>query len=155
MPNNKRTSAISSLKIGDIYMIDFNGIGSEQSGYRPALVIQNNTGNVYSPNVIVLPITSSIKKTNQPTHVLISSENSGLLKDSMVLCENPECVSKNRLNKYITSLNNEYMAKVAMAYLLATSVISFVTPELFITLQGKANDLNYINGYNKNEDYNA
>lgn len=131
-------------KIGDIYMMSFNGNGSEQHGYRPALVIQNNTGNVYSPNIIVLPLTTSIKKLGQPTHVFVSASDTGLLKDSIVLCENPECVSKNKLDRYITSLPAEYMCKIAEAYLLATSVISFMPPEIISSVWEKANELNSV-----------
>ena len=39
---------------GDMYYADLGrGIGSEQEGYRPVVIIQNNTGNKYSPTVIV------------------------------------------------------------------------------------------------------
>lgn len=52
-----------NFKRGDIYWVDF-GItkGSEQGGIRPAVIIQNNVGNKFSPTVIVCPITSEIKK---------------------------------------------------------------------------------------------
>ena len=81
-------------KIGEVYMMNFGGTGNEQSGWRPGLVFQNNTGNVFSPNIIALPLTGSIKKTDQPTHVVVRAAETGLLKDSMVLCENPERMSK-------------------------------------------------------------
>ncbi len=33
---------------GDMYFTDSGiGLGSEQMGYRPAVIIQNNTGNMY------------------------------------------------------------------------------------------------------------
>ncbi len=39
---------------GDIFCANLNnGIGAEQRGYRPVLIIQNNTGNKFSPTVIV------------------------------------------------------------------------------------------------------
>lgn len=39
---------------GDMYYADLGrGVGSEQEGYRPVLIIQNNTGNKYSTTVIV------------------------------------------------------------------------------------------------------
>ena len=39
---------------GDMYYADLGrGIGSEQEGYRPVLIIQNDTGNKHSPTVIV------------------------------------------------------------------------------------------------------
>lgn len=44
-------------------------IGSEQGGTRPVLVIQNDVGNCFSPTLIVAPITTRVKRANQPTHI--------------------------------------------------------------------------------------
>ena len=44
---------------GDIFFTRFdNAIGSEQSGNRPAVVLQNDVGNFYSPTLIVATLTS-------------------------------------------------------------------------------------------------
>lgn len=86
-------------KIGEVYLIDFPQDGHTQGGIRPGVIFQNDVGNKYSPNVVVLPLTTSIKKTSQPTHVYISSKNSGLRYDSIVLCENPISISKDRISK--------------------------------------------------------
>ena len=64
------------------------------SGWRPGVVFQNNIGNAKSPNIIALPLTTCLKKLNMPTHVLVRADESGLKKDSMVLCENPERMSR-------------------------------------------------------------
>ena len=120
----------------------FGGTGNEQSGWRPGLIFQNNVGNSFSPNIIALPLTGSIKKTNQPTHVLIKAKDVGLLKDSMVLCENPERMSKDRIGKYVTTLPKEIMGKVAIGNLLASSAISFIEPESLISLWQQASALN-------------
>ena len=113
-------------KIGEVYYMQFDGHGNEQRGWRPCLVFQNNIGNKYSPNLIVLPLTSKIKKTNQPTHTFLPSDATGLPRDSIVLCENPKCISKEKLGSYITTIPSEYMAQVAISYLLATSALSLV-----------------------------
>lgn len=134
--NNERP-----YSIGEIYLMKFSGTGSEQSGWRPGLVFQNNTGNSYSPNIIALPLTSALKKSNQPTHVIIPA-SFGLRKDSMVLCENPERMSKERIGSYITTLPAKYMSKVASANLLATAAISFIEPEVLLTVWQKALSLN-------------
>lgn len=136
--NNK----CNNIRIGDVYLIKFSGTGNEQKGWRPGLVFQNNMGNIHSPNIIALPLTSALKKTNQPTHVLISSDDTDLKKDSVVLCENPERVSKERLGTYITSIPDEYMAKIAVASLLASSIISFITQETLLSVWRKAAVLN-------------
>lgn len=115
-------------RIGEVYAVQFSGTGSVQSGLRPGVVFQNNTGNRYSPNVIVLPMTTSIKKRNMPTHVFLPAADTGLLKDSLVLCENPQCVPKECLGRYLTTLPAQYMGKIAAASLLATSAIAFIDP---------------------------
>ena len=58
------------VKRGDIYYADLSPVvGSEQGGIRPVLVIQNDTGNKYSPTVIAAAITSQINKAKMPTPV--------------------------------------------------------------------------------------
>ena len=128
--------------IGDVYIMDFEGFGSEQKGRRPGLVFQNNTGNTHSPNVIALPLTSSLKKTSQPTHVVVRAKDTGLLRDSMVLCENPVRMSKEKLGTYITSLSGEYMRQIAIANLLATSAVSYLNEADLIEVWKQSMQLN-------------
>lgn len=132
----------NSPQIGEVYLMKFGGEGCEQSGLRPGLVFQNNMGNLYSPNIIALPITSSLKKSGQPTHVILYASDTGLKRDSMVLCENPERLSKAKIGRYITKLSAEYMRKIAEASLLATSAISYLDVDLLYTIWEKALDLN-------------
>ncbi len=120
----------------------FGGSGSEQNGWRPGLVFQNNIGNRFSPNIIALPLTSSLKKASQPTHVLLPADETGLPKDSMVLCENPERMSKEKLGRYLTTLPQSFMAKVAEASLLATSAISYLDLESLVSAWHQACLLN-------------
>ena len=101
-------------------------------------------GNAYSPNIIALPLTSSLKKTNQPTHVIIKAADSGLRRDSMVLCENPERMSKERLGQYITTLSEEHMKQVAEANLLATGAIAYLDIEALLAVWKKAAALNAV-----------
>ena len=135
---------VRAPQIGDIYMMKFGGSGNEQCGWRPGLVFQNNVGNTYSPNIIALPLTSILKKANQPTHVVVRADDAGLKKDSMILCENPERMSKEKIGDYITTLSDEYMKKVAEASILSSSVISFLDVELLISAWKKAVVLNSV-----------
>ena len=60
------------VKRGDMFYADLSPvIGSEQGGVRPVLIIQNDTGNKYSPTVIAAAITSQIGKNKLPTVRLI------------------------------------------------------------------------------------
>jgi len=133
---------VRAPQIGDIYMMKFGGSANEQCGWRPGLVFQNNVGNTYSPNIIALPLTSVLEKANQPTHVVVRANDTGLKRDSMVLCENPERMSKERVGDYITTLSDAYMKQVAEASLLSSSVISFLDIELLVSVWKKAVALN-------------
>lgn len=122
----------SAPKIGEIYMMEFEGSDHEQSGKRPGIVLQNNIGNQFSPNVIAIPLTSCLKKQNMPSHVVIRAEDSDLKKDSMALCENPVCISKSRLGFYISTLDTKYMKLIARAVTLSMAAVSFLSVEELI-----------------------
>ena len=138
-----RQACVSPL-IGKVYYMKFEGVGNEQSGWRPGVVFQNNVGNAHSPNVSALPMTTVIKKTGQPTHVLVASSESGLPKDSMVLCENPEKMSKTRIGSFITKLSDKYMKQIAVASLIATAAISFLDEAELIDVWRKSVRLNSV-----------
>lgn len=124
----------------------FEGDEHEQIGWRPGLVFQNNTGNIHSPNIIALPLTSSLKKINKriPTHIFVSAEECGLKKDSVVLCENPTVMSKSKCGSYLTTIPDNYMKEIAVASLLATSALAFINPDMLVELWGKCVSLNNI-----------
>ena len=100
-------------KRGQIYIADLTDVkGSEQGGYRPVLIIQNDIGNKYSPTVIVACITSRVKN-NMPTHAMLIDEfREGLDKDSVILLEQIRTLDKRRLRKYIGTISSSEMDKV-------------------------------------------
>lgn len=97
------------LKQFDVIYVNLDKkIGSEQSGIRPALVIQNDLGNQYCHTVLVIPLTTQLKKVNQPTHVIVEkSDENGLKTDSMILAEALTSISKERIIKRIGHVYNE------------------------------------------------
>lgn len=106
---------------GEIYMVDLKiSVGSEQSGYRPVLVIQNDVGNKYSPTVIVAAITSSISKALLPTHVELPGE---LSKTSIVLLEQMRTLDKSRLKQKVTTLTREKMKEIDRAILVSLGCV--------------------------------
>ena len=61
------------------------------------VVVQNNTANCYSPNLIVAPVTSNTaKKPDHQAHVLVDG-NRAFLQPSMILAESVQTISKGRL----------------------------------------------------------
>lgn len=101
------------IKRGDIYYADLSPvIGSEQGGVRPVLIVQNDVGNKYSPTVIAAAITSQINKAKLPTHIEISAQDYGLIRDSVILLEQIRTIDKKRLREKIGHLDDELMEKV-------------------------------------------
>lgn len=98
---------------GDIYMANLNPFkGSEQGGTRPVLVLQNNTGNLFCPTLIVAPLTTQVnKKKDQPTHYLLSGV-CGLPEDSVALLEQIKTIDKSRIISYIGKVSKEEMRGV-------------------------------------------
>ena len=108
---------------GDIYYADLGkGIGSEQAGYRPVVIIQNNTGNRFSPTVIVASITSrTATKAKLPTHVYID-ETSGLGRPSIVLLEQLRTIDKRRLERHAGKLADTIMPALNRALAISVAI---------------------------------
>ena len=106
----------TNVKRGDIYYADLSPVvGSEQGGVRPVLIVQNDTGNRYSPTVIAAAITSQVNKARLPTHIELSAQKYGLTKDSVVLLEQIRTLDKRRLREKMGRLDTELMEKVDSA----------------------------------------
>lgn len=122
-----------NVRRGDIYHADLDPVfGSEQGGYRPVLVIQNNIGNKYSPTVIVAAITSK-EKMKLPTHIAVP-EMEGLEKDSVVLLEQLRTLDKRRLENYVCTLDRTEMEKINKAIRRSTGIPKIIEKPLVVSL---------------------
>ena len=108
---------------GDIYSADLSpGIGSEQSGSRPVLILQNNVGNCFSPTIIIAAITSVSKKSRKfPTHYHLN-DRCGLVKPSVVMLEQIRTIDKSRLKNYIGHLNKDDMENINKTLLCSLGI---------------------------------
>jgi len=107
----------TSVKRGEIYYADLSPVvGSEQGGVRPVLIIQNDTGNRYSPTIIAAAITSQTGKARLPTHIeLPVQQECGLTKDSVVLLEQVRTLDKRRLRERMGRVDDQVMEKIDTA----------------------------------------
>ena len=97
---------------GEIYYVDWSpGRGSEQTGARTALIVQNDVGNQFSPNTVVAAVSTQPRRT-YPFHVAISAEESGLPQNSVVKCEQLQTIDQTRLGRLLGSLTRDKMAEV-------------------------------------------
>lgn len=123
------------IKRGDLFMIEYgDGEGSEQQGYRPGLVIQNDVGNEYSPTVIVAAITDAEDKRVLPTHFRIGTEQ-GMRKPSLVLFEQVRTISKTRLDDRIGSLTPEMLKQMERPLMISLGLIEPPIPKRKMVLR--------------------
>ena len=96
---------------GEVWLVNFNpGRGSEQRGIRPAVIIQNDTGNIYASTTIVAAITSTIKEF--PVTVVLAAGEGGLKQRSMVNLAQLLTIDKERLQKRLGQLGDAVMEQV-------------------------------------------
>ena len=126
---------------GDMYYADLGqGIGSEQAGYRPVVIIQNNTGNKHSPTVIVAAISSKVGvKPKLPTHYFINAE-CGLKLPSIVLMEQIRTLDKQRLTKYIGRLSSKHIQGLNHALAVSVGLSKPIPGKLMLCLCGACAD---------------
>ncbi|MDR2661262.1 MAG: type II toxin-antitoxin system PemK/MazF family toxin [Lactobacillaceae bacterium] len=104
---------MAKIQRGDIYYANLNPAkGSEQGGFRPVLIIQNNSGNIFSPTTIIAVFTSKQTKAQLPTHVEVSQKDVNIKEDSLLLLEQIRTIDKSRLKNKIDTLPDELMDKV-------------------------------------------
>lgn len=102
------------IQRGDIYYADLSPvIGSEQGGYRPVVIVQNNKGNKHSTTVIVAPISSKLTKNPLPTHVLIECD--GLEKKSVILLEQLRTIDKKRIHEKVSAVDKNTICQINKA----------------------------------------
>lgn len=111
------------VKRGDIYYADLRPVvGSEQGGVRPVLIIQNDMGNRYSPTVICAAITSKLNKAKLPTHIELSAQKFGVVKDSVILLEQIRTIDKSRLREKVCHLNPDIMHEISLSLKVSLSL---------------------------------
>jgi len=111
---------------GEIYLVEFDPArGHEIQKTRPAVIIQNDIDNRYSPVTIIAPITSKFDTQLYPTKVLVKPPEGGLCLESVGLPNQLRAIDKSRLGRRLGSLKPATMALVndALAIVLALANI--------------------------------
>ena len=115
---------IVMLKRGEIYVVNFDpAAGSEIKKTRPALILQNDIANAFSPVTIVAAISSFRKDVLYPTEVIVLPPEGGLAVDSAVLLNQIRTIDKQRLVKRLGDLEEETMNRVDRALEISLGLI--------------------------------
>jgi mRNA interferase MazF len=119
-------SSAPSPRRGEIWIVDFDpGRGSEQRGRRPALVLQNDAGNLHSQYLNTIVLAMSTKGRPIPFHIQIApNPQNGLPEVTYVKCEQILTISKMRLHgqKPLGRLSPAEMRKVEVAVKLSLAL---------------------------------
>ncbi len=125
MPIKNKTGLVLPLLRGDVYLVNLDPVvGKEIGKARPALIIQNDTGNKFSPVTIIAPI-SSFKEITKPLPIMIPMQKGegGLSDDSYVDCGQIRTIDKeNRLITKLGSLTQDKLDEVKKALKISLSI---------------------------------
>jgi mRNA interferase MazF len=109
---------------GEIYLVRFDPtVGHEIRKTRPAVIIQNDVSNRYSPVTIVAAISSQFSDPPFPREVMIEPEESGLSKRSAVIVNQIRSVDRRRLAKRFGELSGPSMRRVDEAIKISLGLI--------------------------------
>ncbi|MBI3454355.1 MAG: type II toxin-antitoxin system PemK/MazF family toxin, partial [Candidatus Rokubacteria bacterium] len=77
---------ITRPRRGEVYLVNFDPtVGAEIKKTRPALVLQNDIANRWSPITIAAAITSRFEEPVYPTEVIVRAPEGDLEADGVVL----------------------------------------------------------------------
>ena len=111
---------------GEIFLVSFDPtVGHEIQKMRPAVVIQNDISNQYSPITIVAAISSHFATPPHPREVPIPhSAKSGLTAPSAVILNQIRSIDRSRLVKRMGILDLDTMRRVDDAIRISLGLIS-------------------------------
>jgi mRNA interferase MazF len=106
---------------GDIYLADLNpSRGSEQAGIRPVVIVQREEIDRFTQTVVIVPLTSNLRRLNIPGTFTIPTEEGGLTQESVALCYQIAVIDKQRLIRKLGQLTTLYIQQLneALIYTL-------------------------------------
>ena len=112
------------IRKGSIYWVDFSpGKGSEHTGRRPGLVIQNDILNDSNLNtVIMLAITSTMKFGELPGNVVLRKDEANIPKKCVINVTQIKSVDKQSIKEKIGTLSKKRMDEVQEGLKLVMSI---------------------------------
>ncbi|MBO0789869.1 MAG: type II toxin-antitoxin system PemK/MazF family toxin [Ktedonobacteraceae bacterium] len=116
---------IPSPRRGEIWDVNWSpGRGAEQQGTRPALIIQNDSGNAAASYPLTIVASMSRTERKIPLHVRISpAPENGLNDYTDVKCEQLMTIEKSRLIRRRGSISAEELREVDIALQISLSLL--------------------------------
>jgi mRNA interferase MazF len=119
-----KDSRVTRPRRGEVWLVSFDPtIGAEIKKTRPALVLQNDIANRYSPVTIVTAITSQFEERIYPTEVLIKASEAGLTADSVALLNQIRSIDRRRLVRRLGAVRPATMTNVERALMISLGLV--------------------------------
>lgn len=118
MANGRSTKAkeVAFPRRGEIHLVSFDpAVGHEIQKTRPAVVIQNDVSNRYSPITIVAAISSQFSDPPFPREVPVEPAESGLPRRSAVIVNQIRSVDRQRLVRRLGRLSPQSLRRLDQA----------------------------------------
>ena len=112
----KQMSPSSKISVGDIVLLELGSTeGSEQSGYRPSIVVSVPTKQIRGSKNLGLLIIIPLTTTNKTWWTVVPvSKNEGLITDSYALCHQIRAVSVQRVKKIVGHVQGKTILKIRL-----------------------------------------
>lgn len=109
---------------GDIWWVDFGEpFGSEPGWRRPAVIVQDDDFNQSDMNTtIVVPLSTNLRLAEFPGNYFLSSDNSKLSKDSVVVSPQIAVIDKRRLIEHVSVLSATVMNDISVGLKMVLSL---------------------------------
>jgi mRNA interferase MazF len=109
------------VKRGKIWLADLNPIrGSEQAG---TLIFQNDAINKFTTTVIVIPLTTNIRRAALPSCVLLAQGEGGLFHASVALGHQLCVLDQTRLHRRLGAVHDETMLAIEKCVLFTLGIV--------------------------------
>lgn len=109
---------------GEVWLVDLDPVrGSEQAGFRPVVVLQNDVINTCTSTCIAIPVTTNLRRAALPSCVQISRGDGGLDSDSVALCHQMRVLDKTRFRRKLGTVDQRTLTDVENRVLFTLGII--------------------------------
>lgn len=108
-----------TVKRGEVWLADLNPTrGSEQAGVRPVIIFQNDLISQFTTTVIVIPLTTNLRRAALPMCLTIEKGEGGLAETSVALCYQIRVLDRTRLKRKLGKLKQDNISRLEEVVIL-------------------------------------
>ena len=116
---------MNPAKRGEVWLVDLGQPGEdhEQAGRRPAVIFQTDDLSTLS-TVVIIPLTTQLKRAGFANTVLIPANEGGLKHASAALCHQIRVLDRRKLIRKIGELDAERLSEIELSTVFVLGIPS-------------------------------